>query len=261
MTDRSLNHNALRVIAEYLSVIPRNQTAAYLRVHEGCAYETAAPAATRFFADPRVVAEVERREKEMLGNLELSAQDVLNEIFLVATGDPRELSEHYVGACRYCHGLDHLYQRRRSEYDRDLSDYLFRNKLLVKEGKATPDPNGLLFDVQGGVGFSSRRDPHPECPECDGNGAGYEVFKDTRNLSPAAARLYEGVKKTQNGLEIKIRNRDKALDLAATHLGIARKSVELTGKGGGPVRHAVAAVSLTDVDPQTASQLYQALME
>lgn len=113
----------------------------------------------------------------------------------------------------------------------------------------------------GGVGFSTRKDPNPDCPECDGNGESYEIFKDTRNLSPGAARLFEGVERTRNGLKINTRNREKALDLAAQHLGISRKAVELTGKNGGPIKTDNAtAVSLAGVDPQTASTIYQSLV-
>lgn len=257
---RPLNNNHLRFIAEYLAALPRNATAAYQRVYD-CKYETAKVEAARLMADADIQAEIARRENELRADLELEAKDVLREIALVATADPRELTEHYRGACRHCYGLEFKYQRRPSEYDADLKAYLAHNVALAKEGKAAPDPYGVNFDIKGGVGFSTRRAPNPDCPECDGNGESYEIFKDTRSLSPGAARLYEGVERTKEGLKIKTRNRDKALDLAAQHLGIARKSVELAGKNGGPIQtNNTTAVSLAGVDPQTASTVYQSLV-
>jgi phage terminase small subunit len=251
--DSDLSPNHLRFIAEYLAESPRNATAAYLRVYT-CAYDSARSAAAALLANPRVKAEVERREAMLQKNLQLTAEDVLREIFLVASADPRELTEFHIGSCRHCHGERHQYQRTPAEFDADLKEH------IKNRAKSDPDPLGLDFDLKGGVGFNPYRDPHSECPECFGKGVGYERFKDTRTLSPAAARLFEGVKRTKDGLEIKIRNREKSLDLAAQHLGISRQKVELTGKNGGPLQ-SVAAVSFKDIDPTTASQVYKNIME
>lgn len=244
-----LTHNRLRFIAEYLATTPRNATRAY-RTAFGCSERTAAVAGSNLLKDPDVIAEIERREAQMLDDLELKAEDVLKEIFLIATADPRELSEYHVGACRYCHGVGHQYQRTPAEYQRDLDAYM--------DASGKDDPLGLSFRALGGVGFNPYAEPHQDCPECFGKGQGYEVFKDTRNLSPGAARLYEGVKRTRDGLEIKQRSREPALQLAAQHLGIAKNKTELTGKDGGPIQ--TAGVTFEAVDPIQASQLYQSIM-
>lgn len=254
MSALTIPHNRLRFIAEYLAEMPRNATAAYLRVY-GCSYDSARAEGSKLLADPIVKAEIEKREAQLSKTLALTAEDVLREIFLVASADPRELSEHHVGACRHCHGFEHQYQRTPNELRIDFEAHV---KYRTKRGD--PDPLGLDFPMSGGIGFNPYKDPHPDCPECFGKGRGFEVFKDTRNLSPAAVRLYEGVKKTKDGLEIKIRSREKSLELAAQHLGIVRKTVELTGKNGGPVQTASVFVSLGNVDPTTASQLYQTMI-
>lgn len=256
MADDSLNHNQLRFIAEFLAVLPRNATAAYQRVY-GCSYEVANAASARLMADDRVKAEIARREEMLRADLELTAADVLREIFLVASADPRELTEYHVGACRFCHGEGHKYQRTPAEFQRDLDAHTAQRKADKERG---PDPLGLDFDVKGGIGFNPYRDPAPDCPECFGKGEGYERFKDTRTLSPAAARLFEGVKRTRDGLEIKIRNREKSLDLAAQHLGLARQKVELTGKNGGPVQTAGVSITATTTDPVEAANLYRNLI-
>lgn len=256
MNDNSLNHNQLRFIAELLTELPRNATTAYQRVYN-VSYDVANAASARLMANPRVQAEIARREEMLRTDLELTAADVLREIFLVASADPRELTEYHVGACRHCHGDGHKYQRTPAEYERDVAAHIAMRKHDKDRG---PDPFALEFDVQGGIGFNPYRDPAPDCPECFGKGVGYERFKDTRTLSPAAARLYEGVKRTKDGLEIKIRNREKSLDLAAQHLGLSRKTVELTGKGGGPVQTAGVSITATTTDPIEAANLYQNLI-
>jgi len=230
---------------------PWHQTNAYMKAFPGASYDTARNNASVLMRDPRVIAEVERRKVERREAAKLEADLIDRELALLATADPRELSEWYTGACRYCYGDGHRYQRTPAEFERDLAAYL-----QTPEGKA--DPAGLAFDMQGGVGFNPKREPHGECPECHGEGVGYEVFKDTRYLSPAAARLFAGVKRTRDGVEIKTRSQDKALEMIGRRLGLFRDNVGLSGPDGGPIP--VASVSSTTTDPQEAARLYLAVM-
>ena len=71
---------------------------------------------------------------------------------------------------------------------------------------------------------------------CDGFGQTRAAFKDTTKLSPAAQALFAGVKETQHGLEIKMNDQSKALELLARHIGMFPSKVEHTGKGGGPIQ-------------------------
>lgn len=254
-TSLPLNHNRLRFVAEYLSAMPRNGTAAYGRVYTTASYDTCCTEAARLLKDPRIAAEIDKREKQMQAGLALTAADVLEELFLVASADPRELSEHHVGACRYCHGAGFLWHRTQGEYQRDYDAYVVSRKADTSK---PADPFGIEFPVLGGIGYNPYKDPHPNCPECFGNGVGFDVYKDTRNLSKAAARLFQGVKRTKEGIEIKIRSPEKAIELAGQHLGLFKKSIELAGKNGGPIQH--AGVTLTTTDPNTAAAIYQSLV-
>jgi hypothetical protein len=83
-------------------------------------------------------------------------------------------------------------ERRRAEYD-----------AAKAEAKKAGEEIGE-FDELGGVGYDGKKAPNPECPECDGDGEGRALFKDTANLSPAALALYEGVKEGKDGTELKI---------------------------------------------------------
>jgi phage terminase small subunit len=62
--------------------------------------------------------------------------------------------------------------------------------------------------------------PNPECPICHGEGIGRMFVADTRNLKGAGLMLYNGVKQTKDGLEIKIQDRSKALENVARHIGM-----------------------------------------
>lgn len=62
-------------------------------------------------------------------------------------------------------------------------------------------------------------DPDPECPRCNGQGEARAWFADTRDLSPAARRIYRGVKITRSGIEVEIESRMDALDKIARILG------------------------------------------
>lgn len=252
MSSSTLSHNALRFIAEYLAVMPRNASAAYRRVHTGASREVSAVESHRLMHDERVKAEIDKREEQLRDDLALTAKEVTRELCLLALADPRELSEHHIGACRYCHGIDHKYQRTPAEYQTDLDAYADRTR-----GK---DPLCLEFDVAGGVGFNPYANPATGCPECFGHGVGYERYADTRNLSPSAARLYIGTKKTRDGIEIKTRCQHKALEMAGQALGLFKSRVELGGINGQPIQTASVSISAATTDPIEAAKLYQKLV-
>jgi hypothetical protein len=78
----------------------------------------------------------------------------------------------------------------------------------------------LEWDDKGGLGFVGNRDPHPDCPECWGEGVGRPFFTDTRKLGRESLPLYAGVKQTKDGLEIQMHNQTDALDKLARHFGL-----------------------------------------
>lgn len=78
--------------------------------------------------------------------------------------------------------------------------------------------------------------PNGCCETCKGEGLRTPVVADTRYLSPAAARLYAGVKITKDGIEVKQRDQDGALMNLAKHLGLLVDRKEVSGPGGGPMQ-------------------------
>jgi len=173
--------------------------------------------------------------------LSLEGTNVIRELAAIIAADPRDLIEYRRGACRYCHGAGHRFQRTPAEFERDVDKYREQQTTLASMGRPA-DTAGLAFKVEGGIGFNPNAHPHPDCPECHGHGVGYTYAKDSRNLTPAAARLYAGVKETRDGLEIKLRSVDKAVELAMKHLGL----LDDKGNARTPEEMAAAVRELVD---------------
>lgn len=179
----------------------------------------------------KVQQEIQRRTAKIKQKLNIAAEDVIELIWNQATANPNDLIEYRRGACRYCYGDNHLYQRTPAEYERDLERYLADNKRQARKGEADPDPCGAFFPMMGGVGFTPKRDPHPECPECFGEGVGYSFAKDTRKVPANVLALYAGVKETKDGLEIKMHPQHAARELIGRHKGIFADLLKANGEG------------------------------
>lgn len=191
--------------------------------------------ASKMLARPHVRAAVDKAIAERAERTRISADQVVEAWEAIARADAGELSEYRREPCRYCWGKDHRYQETPSERERRFEEHA--KKL---------DPG--LFDEKGGVGFDPRRDPHPDCPECFGEGVGREHFHDTRYLSTEGRALFAGVKVTKDGIELKTHSKERALEALGRHLGMDKKLLELTGKNGGPIEH-------RDVDSLTDAEL------
>lgn len=222
-----------RFVEELLADPNRNATKAYRLAYPECNSDEAARAgASRTLASASVQKALAEADAARAKRLEIDADDVLRHWWLIANADPNELVEYRRTSCRYCHGRDHGYHRTRGELGRDRAAW--RKKLdeeREKGGASDPQP----FDEQGGEGYDPRKSPHPDCPECFGEGVGRAFPKDTRNLGPAAARLYAGARETREGVEIKMRDQDAALVNVAKHVGMfeQKKPLQLDVTSGG----------------------------
>lgn len=239
----------LAFVRAYISGFPRNAKRAYQVCRPEIGERTAFLRAAEMMALPAIQAEIERRTEMLREKLMMDQSDVLKDIYTLATADPRELVTVVVGACRYCHGVDHMYHRTLQEYREAVKKY--KNS---RDGGN--DPLLLNFDAEGGIGYNVNADPHPDCPECNGNGLTFEKITPSHLLSPSAAKLCAGVKRTSAGLEIRTRDQDKALAMAASATGLVKSKTELTGKDGGPL----VAVSSVTSDPIEAARVYAKLI-
>jgi len=235
------NHKPLnaqqRAFVDALLADPkRNATEAYLRVYTVSTREAASASAGRLMADPRVHALIEKKDEEIAAGSKLTRELLAEHLRQLVIADPRDLMEFYRGACRYCHGHKHRYQFTPAELERALESYKANDAaaVLKRVPGHVPDPMCLRFDYRGGVGFNPHNRPHPACPECFGHGEGYSYVKDTRDLTPEAARLYAGVKQTKEGLEIKVRSQDKMVELALRANGMLTERAQEGDDGEAP---------------------------
>lgn len=192
-----------------------NATAALRRsgVYVG---EFAGSEASRRLNKRAVKKEIEKVRQAAIEKVQLSTSTVIQDIVNVLTADPRDLIDTVTEACRHCYGEGHQYQYTIGEYSTEEFKAMATNK---------------PFNPKGGVGFNPNRDPHPDCPECHGNGIVTERLKDTRFLSPSALALYNGVERTKNGIKINMRSKDAAREAAARWLGMNKETVNvLNGK-------------------------------
>lgn len=209
-------------VTEYLVDLNGRRAA----VAAGYSPDSARFQASRLLAVPEVQERVAKAMVERASRTGISAERVLERLWGIGTADARELSELHRGSCRYCWGEGNRYQRTPRELEQDRADWAKEVAKLEDPSKAAP------FNEAGGVGYNPKNDPNPSCPECFGDGVERVVWKDTRDLSPAARMLYAGVKQTQHGLQVMTHDQKGALVDVGKHLGLFREKVELTGKDG-----------------------------
>lgn len=196
-----------RFVDEYL--IDLNGTQAAIRA--GYSADSARQIAAENLSKPNIQAAVAAGQAVLQDRTQVTAARVVREIALIAFADPRELVETKVGCCRHCWGTD--FKRQRTRFQRDADFEQWRKK--AKEGEA--------FDEEGGTGFNPHLPPNPDCIECCGGGHSRDVIKDTRYLSPAAAALYAGVRRTKDGMQVLTQDKGAALDRLGKILGVYEK--------------------------------------
>lgn len=242
----------------------RNATQAYKHAYSRtCTYATAQTNGSEIFNKPAVqneiaaVLEAQRNASAPVANVGW----LLRRYVAIATADPRELIGLKVGACRFCHGDDHAYQWREREYLEAVGkadkEYAKRSKAQTRGGVARAsagEPDEVEYpDVGGGFGYNATHPPHPDCPQCHGEGVERFVPRDTDNLSDQALLLYGGVKAKRDGYEIIIADQGKAHEAIGRILGAFNDKLDVSGT----VKQLVAVADLAKMDPQEASKRYQ----
>lgn len=192
-------------VAEYLK--DRNATQAAIRA--GYSKKTANEQGARLLAKVSVAQAIAQQQKASIERTLGSADEILSQMWQLATFDANQLSQYRRGACRYCWGFGHHYQWRDAvEFDEALA------KVEGKEGAKLPEDPG-------GYGYDHNREPNPDCPRCNGDGIGQPYFADTRKLPPDAALAYSGVKLGKNGVEITAISRERMYEAVMKRLGLA----------------------------------------
>lgn len=236
-----------RFVVEY--PIDSNGTQAAIR--SGYSPNSASQQASQLLCDPEILEAIFERQIEIARAASLSVEWVLNQWREIAYADPNELVWIEIESCRHCWGVGHQYHWTQFEYDEIVRRCLEHHC----GGKCeSPCVKRIPPLALGGFGFNPHTAPHEGCPACHGNGMERVGLADTRRVRGPARRLYAGVKKTKDGVEIKMRDQDKALDNIAKFLGMVVNKNEIAGPGGGPITTLnFTAEDLTD--DQIASML------
>lgn len=203
-----VHRNAHQAYIEAYEAKRMNPATAYRNGHKMLRHDKIAPI---------IEARLEQLGERLTDETELTIQRVVEEYIALSFADPDEVTGVRVGACRYCHGADHMYHWTPAEFAE-------ATRKAERAETELPDP-------QGGLDFDRTALPDPACPECRGEGQLRQVPVDTSKLSPGGRALFAGVKPTANGLEIKLRDRDKALENAAKIIGAFRETIDLNVKG------------------------------
>lgn len=191
-------------VAEYLK--DGNATQAAIRA--GYSKKSAEQIGYQLLKKTSVAQAIARQQKASIARTLGSADEVLDQMWQLATFDANQLSQYRRGACRYCWGFGHQYQWR------DAVEFEEKRLEAVERDRREPDDSG-------GYGYDHNREPHPECPRCNGDGIGQPYFADTRKLPPDAALAYSGVKLGKNGVEITAISRERMYEAVMKRLGLA----------------------------------------
>lgn len=194
-------------VDQYL--IDLNGTQAAIRAKYSA--RTARQIATQLLSKLHIQLAITEARKAQQERTQITADRVVMELGMIAFADARELAEVKTGCCRCCWGEGFKFQRTLGEYNYDKEVWLTKGKELAD------------FEEQGGIGFNPLKLPHPECPNCGGDGDARVVLKDTRTLSPQALALYAGAKTGKYGIEMQMHSKMDAIEKLAKHLGVYEK--------------------------------------
>lgn len=217
-----------------------NATKAYIRAKYSA--NGAGPSASALLQNPNIQNRIGERMSELAAATALTPEWVIERWMELALGDAGELSRVRRINCRHCWGHGGFYQWTPQQYRRAVED-----NLAQKPPQPAPD-------YTGGLDFDLRREPNPACLECKGDGDMTAFLEDTGKVTGYSRKLFAGVKQTNNGIEIKLRDQDVALANLAKYLGMSIEKREFSGPGGKPIP--LASVTAKDMtDDQLAAML------
>lgn len=186
---------------------------------------------------------IETLQKKVSKDAEFGIAQVVEIWQDIATADPNELSSNLRRCCRHCYGRGHHYQWK------DKAEFAYVVGQVLKSKPAKGEARQPMPSDEGGYGFNFTFRPHPECTECRGEGHLDTFFADTRTLSRAGRRLFAGIKKTKDGMQVVTRDQDAALTNLAKFYGMMPDKVVVTD----PL---LTASMPLPADPVEAANLY-----
>lgn len=215
---KPLSPKRAEFVRQYL--VDLNGTQAAIRA--GYAPRSASQQADDLLRNPQVAAAVKEAMDARAARTEIEADAVLRRWWDIANANANDVVQLRHGACRYCYGKGHAFQwRSQREYEAACAE--------ARDAKRT-EPM-----CDGGFDYDHTLSPHAKCPECSGQGVQRVQATDTDKLTGSALLLYDGVKATKDGFEVKLRDRDKAMENVARHLGMFNDKLKLQGDAENPL--------------------------
>lgn len=186
---------------------------------------------------PRVAARIRALQEAAAASMIFSKQRLAEFLWRRILADRGQLINHRRTCCRYCHGVGNAYQWK------DELEYAHACTQAVAQVQTMPD-------CDGGFGYDPHRQPNRDCShiQCLGDGIGKTVIQDTRTLTGDAALIYEGVKETAQGIEVKVADRAADAALLMKLLGWSSSDLEgaLRGAAAGGAAGALAAAAVVE---------------
>lgn len=211
--------------------------------------------------NPAIIKRLNELRDQAAANATVSKQRLIQFLWDRIMADRRDVINHVRRCCRHCWGGDmHHYQwKDEMEYATTLAQVLDFNGVLP-----TDDPRRKQLPTdEGGYNFDPHREPNPTCDseQCMGDGFGKTVIADTTQLSGGAALIFEGVKETTQGIEIKLADRNADMAQLAKLLGWSIDKVEgkINSMGGKELPADMYDIPST-ASPEEASKRYLALV-
>lgn len=204
---------------------------AYRRAFQVTNQRTCEVNASRLLSLAKVKKYLQEQMEARMQRVKVSQDQVFNRLWGMFTADVNEIMEYRRENCRHCHGKDFAFQwRDETEFRTACADVERNNHCLAEGEKPQQMPTN-----EGGYGFVKTDPPNPDCPNCSGEGYGHTHFHDTRFLSGDAARLFAGVKETQNGTEVKVHDQLAIGKLIMQHMGMLDPKLTIKGDKENPL--------------------------
>ncbi|TNF65166.1 hypothetical protein FBF48_10560 [Streptococcus salivarius] len=178
--------------------------------------------AARMLKRPDVCERLALMSREALRMQRLDARRVLERLAQIAFADLTEVVKVRRVNCRYCWGKNHRRQSTQGEYDDLCAD------ALVEAQRKKEATYNLPELPPGGLGFDATRPPHPDCPECNGEGHAESFIQDFDKLSDDVKPLIAGVEQTKYGLKVTLHNQMTALETLTKCFGLNQPDIVLT---------------------------------
>lgn len=168
--------------------------------------------AHRLLTSAYIQARLQEERQRLLEALDVRVNDVVRRFRDIAFADISNIVGLHIGACRFCYGTGHAYQWRTvSEYHSSLAE--------TQSDFASGNSKAACVQPEGGYGYDANLQPHPDCPECDGEGVPRIVFKDTRLFMDSERAVFAGAVETRHGVNYRFHNQLKALQELAKRVG------------------------------------------